>query len=113
MYPYAGPFNTWLHFDFHGPWALIYIYIYIYIYIICCLYIILYICCAQSLSHVQLFVILRTGAYQAPLSMEFSLQQYWSGLPFLSPRHLPNPGIEPLSPALAGRFFTTAPPRKL
>ena len=55
---------------------------------------------------------LRTGACQAPLSMEFSWQQYWSGLPFLSPRHLPNPGIEPLSPALAGRFFTTAPPRK-
>ena len=51
MYPYAGPFNTWLHYDFHGPWALLYIFVY-------CLYIILYICCAQSLSHVQLFVTL-------------------------------------------------------
>ena len=43
---------------------------------------------------------------QAPLSMGFSRQEYWSGLPFPSPRDLPNPGIEPRSPALAGRFFT-------
>ena len=41
-----------------------------------------------------------TIAYQAPLSMEFSRQQYWSGLPFLSPGVLPDPGIEPRSPTL-------------
>ena len=49
-----------------------------------------------------------TLAYQAPLSMGFSRQEYWSGLPFPSPRDLPDPGIEPMSPeypALAGRFF--------
>ena len=39
--------------------------------------------------------------------MEFSKQEYWSGLPFPSPGDLPDPGIEPRSPALAGRFFTT------
>ena len=49
---------------------------------------------------------------QAPLSMEFSRQEYWSGLPFPSPGVLPNPGIEPVSPAVAGRLFTTEPPGK-
>ena len=44
--------------------------------------------------------------------MRFSRQEYWSGLPFPSPGDLPDPGIEPTSPALAGRFFTTAPPGK-
>ena len=39
--------------------------------------------------------------------MEFSRQEYWSGLPFPSPGHLPKPGIKPTSPAMAGRFFTT------
>ena len=53
-----------------------------------------------------------TVAYQAPPSTGFSWQQYWSGLPFPSPGDLPNPGIEPASPALAGGFFTTEPPRK-
>ena len=70
---------------------------------------------AQSLSHVQLFTNPWTVAHQAPRSMEFSRQGYWSGLPFPSPRDLPNPGIEPVSPvcpALASRFFTTEPPRK-
>ena len=47
-----------------------------------------------------------------PLSMEFSRQEYWSGLPFPSPENLPNPGIKPVSPALTGRFFTTEPPGK-
>ena len=42
--------------------------------------------------------------------MEFSKQEYWSGLPFLTPGDLPNSGIEPMSPALAGGFFTTLPP---
>ena len=51
-------------------------------------------------------------ARQVPLSMEFSRQEYWGGLPFPSPGDLPHPGIEPGSPALAGRFFTTEPPGK-
>ena len=51
-------------------------------------------------------------AHQASLSMEFSRQEYWSGLPFPSPGHVPDPGIEPLSPVLAGRFFITEPPGK-
>ena len=46
-------------------------------------------------------------AHQAPLSMGFSREEYWSGLPFPSPGDLPKPGIEPMSPALAGGFFTT------
>ena len=56
---------------------------------------------------VQLFVTLWTVAHQVPLSMEFSNQEYWSGLPFPTPRGLLDPGIKPTSPALAGRFFTT------
>ena len=65
------------------------------------------------LSHfscVQLCATLWTVARQAPLSMGFSGQEYWSGLPFPSAGHLPHPGIEPASLmplALAGRFFTT------
>ena len=50
-----------------------------------------------------------TSVLEAPLSIEFSQQEYQSGLPFPSPRHLPTPGIEPPSPALAGRFSTTEP----
>ena len=53
-----------------------------------------------------------TVARQAPLSMGFSRQEYWSGLPFPSPGDLPDPGTEPASPVLAGRFFTTEPPGK-
>ena len=49
---------------------------------------------------------------QAPLSMGFPRQEYWSGLPFSSPGYLPDPGIKPASPTLAGRFFTTEPPGK-
>ena len=48
-----------------------------------------------------------------PLSMGFPRQEYWSGLPFPSPGDLPDPGIDPVSPALAGGFFTTEPPGKL
>ena len=51
----------------------------------------------KSLSRVQLFVTPWTVAYQAPPSMGFSRQEYWSGLPLPSPGHLPNPGIEPLT----------------
>ena len=52
------------------------------------------------LSHVWLFETPWTVACQAPLSMEFSKQEYWSGKPFPSPGDLPNPGTEPLSPEL-------------
>ena len=48
-----------------------------------------------------------TVACQAPLSVGFYWQEYWSGLPFPAPGDIPNPGIEPTSPALAGGFFTT------
>ena len=54
----------------------------------------------KSLSCVRLFATPWTVAYQAPPSMRFSRQEYWSGLPFPSPGDLPNPGIEPGSPAL-------------
>ena len=53
-----------------------------------------------------------TVAHQAPLSMEFSRQEYYSGLPFPPPGDLPDPGTEPDSPALVGGFFTTEPPGK-
>ena len=56
-----------------------------------------------------------TVAKQAPLSMRFLRQEYWSGLPLLPPGDLPDPGMEPMSlvsPAMAGRFFTTEPPEK-
>ena len=53
----------------------------------------------KLLSRVRLFEIPWTVAYQAPLSMGFSRQEYWSGVPFPSPGDLPNPGIEPRSPA--------------
>ena len=49
---------------------------------------------------------------QAPLSMGFPRQEYWGGLLFPSPGDLPEPGIKPTSPALAGGFFTTEPPGK-
>ena len=67
-------------------------------------------CMLSLFSHVQLFVTSWTVARQAPLSMGFSRQEYWSGLPFPSPGDLPDPGVESLSlksSALAGRFFTT------
>ena len=52
-------------------------------------------------------------SHQAPLSMGFPRQEYWSGLRFPPPRDLLNPGVEPPSPALAGGFFTTEPPGNL
>ena len=66
----------------------------------------------KSLSHIQLFVTPWTVAHQAPPSMGFSKQEYWSGLPFPSPGDLPDPGIEPTSPTLAGGFFTNELPGK-
>jgi len=70
----------------------------------------LFCACAQLLSHIWLFVTPWTLAYQAPLSMGFSRQEYWSRLPFPPPGDLPNPGTERAFPALAGGFFTTEPP---
>ena len=64
------------------------------------------------LSRVQLFATLWTVAHQAPPSMGFSRQEYWSGLLFPSPRDLPNPGIEPRSPALQADALTSQPPGK-
>ena len=73
--------------------------------------------CAQSASRVWLIVTPWIVAYQAPLSMGFYRQEYWSGLPCSPPGDLPNPRIEPASPespALSGIFFffTTEPPGK-
>ena len=66
----------------------------------------------KSLSRVRLFATPWTVAHQAPPSMEFSKQEYWSGLPFPSPRDLPNPGIEPRSPALQAGPLPSEPPGK-
>ena len=68
-------------------------------------------CMLSLFSCVQLFAILWTAAHQAPLSVEFSWQEHWSGLPCLPPGDLPNPGIKFLSlmcPELAGGFFNTS-----
>ena len=64
----------------------------------------------KLLSRVRLFVTPWTVAYEAPLSMGFSRQEYWSGLPFLSPGDLPNPGIEPRSPTLQAGALPSEPP---
>ena len=78
-----------------------------------CLYsIVIVIVIMKSFSHVRLFVTPWTVAYQAPPSMGFSRQEYWSGLPFPSPGDLPNPGIEPRSPTLAADALTSEPPGK-
>ena len=65
-----------------------------------------------SLSHVWLFLTPWTVVCQASLSMGLSRQEYWSRLPFPSPGDLPNVGIEPGSPALAGEFFHHLDTRK-
>ena len=64
----------------------------------------------KSLIRVQLFATPWTVAYHAPLSMGFSRQEYWSGLPFPSPGDLPNTGIEPVSPALQTDALPSEPP---
>ena len=72
-------------------------------------------CMLSCFSGVWIFVTLWTVAHQAPQSMGFSRQEYWSGLSCPPPGDLPDPGIEPMSleyPELAGRFFTSAPPGK-
>ena len=64
-----------------------------------------------SLSHAQLFATPWTVDHQAPLSVGFSRQEYWSGLPFPSPGDLPNPGVEPGSPALQADSLPSEPLR--
>ena len=67
----------------------------------------------KSLSRVQLFATPWTNvAHQAPPSMGFSRQEYWSGLPLPSPGDLPDPGIEPRSPTLQADTLTSEPPGK-
>ena len=66
----------------------------------------------KLLSRVPLSAIPWTVAYQASRSTGFSRQEYWSHLPFLSPGDLPNPGIEPTSPALQADALTSEPPGK-
>ena len=66
----------------------------------------------KSLSRVWLFVTPWTVAYQAPPSMVFSRQEYWSGLPFHSQGELPDPGIKPRSPALQADTLPSEPPGK-
>ena len=83
-----------------------------------CMYVCMYVCvCVCVRAHmprrVQLFLAPWTVAHQAPLSMGFFKQEYYSGLAFSSPGNLPDAGIEPTppaSPAMAGRFFTAVPP---
>ena len=82
------------------------------VYVCVCMCVSIYV---QFLSRVKLFEIPWTVAHQAPLSMEFSREGYWSGLPFSIPGDPPDPGIETVSlasPALADGFFTTVLPGK-
>ena len=75
----------------------------------------LQLCVLRHFSRVWLFVTLWTTAHQAPLSMGFSRQEYWSGLPCSPPGDIPDPRIKPMflrSPALAGRIFTTSATRE-
>ena len=67
----------------------------------------------KSLSRVRLFATPWTVAYQAPPSLGFSRQEYWSGLPFPSPGDLPNPGIKAGSPVLQADALPSEPPGKL
>ena len=66
--------------------------------------------CLVTQSCLNSFATAWTVAHQPPLSMGFSKQKYWSGLPLPTPGDLSDPGIEPMSPVLAGGFFTTEPP---
>ena len=68
------------------------------------------VCVCWLLSHVQLFATPWAVASQAPLSMKFSRQEYWSGSPFPSPGDLPDPGIEPGSPSFEANSLPSEPP---
>ena len=70
----------------------------------------IYVCVLSWFSHVGLFVILWTITCQAPLSMRFSRQEYWSGLPFPSPGDLPDPELEPGSSTLQADSLLSEPP---
>ena len=72
----------------------------------------LHLCVQSHFSSIGLFATLWIAAYQALLSMGFSRQEYWSGLPFPSPGDLPNPGIKPRSPTLQADTLTSVPPGK-
>ena len=91
---------TFLNKNKH-TYVCIYIYMYVSLYLLC-----------QLLSRVSLFVTSQTVAHQAPLSMEFSKQEYRSGLPFPSPRDLPDPEMEPRSPTLQAVSLPSEPPGK-
>ena len=67
---------------------------------------------SSSVSRIQLFATPRTVARQAPLSMGFSREEYWSGLPFPSPGDLPDPGIKPRSPVLQADSLPSESPGK-
>ena len=66
----------------------------------------------KPLSRVRLFATTWTVAYEVPPSMEFSRQEYWSGLPFPSPGNLPDPGIKPGSPTLQAEALPSKSPGK-
>ena len=70
------------------------------------------VCVCELVSWVRFFVTPWTVAHQAPLSMGFSRQEYWSGLPFPPPGDLPSPGIKPQSPALQADPLPSEPPGK-
>ena len=70
-------------------------------------------CCLVAKSCPIFFDLMDSIAHHAPLSLGFPRQEYWSALPFPSPGDLPDPGIESISPVLAGGFFTTEPPGKV
>ena len=71
-----------------------------------------FVCVLSHFSCVRLFETLWTIAHQAPLSMGFSRQEYWSGLPRPPPGDLPNPGTEPRSPAMQADSLPSEPPGK-
>ena len=100
----VGLKNIWVGIHFHQC--------FIYMHAFLCICIVCVCVCVCVFSHVQLFATPWTVAYQAFLSMEFSRQEYWRGLPSPSPVNLPNTGIKSMSPALSGGFFTTVPPGK-
>ena len=95
--PWQSPFSLFLWFVYYA-----------------CMCVCVCVCMhTHTLSHVLPFAAPWTAACQAPLSMEFSRQEYWSGWPFPPLVDPPGPGIEPTSlafPALSGRFFITVPP---
>ena len=110
-------FNEILNFFFYHnyiSWSYYFFYLYYFILLIFS-FLFLFACMFSHFSCVWLFETPWTVAHQASLSMGFSQQEYWSGLPCSPPGDLSDPGIKltpHISPALAGRFFTIAPPGK-